>query len=127
MLLQYKHPWKPTVLCWILGVEGECGGNILLWKFSPIKILFISAERLVFFFTKFCRFDLSFNINIVIHLYIKHETISAYVQNSVSRYYILQISWHNMKLQRMLGTLFDNWNWSMMLSTWPRDSFGKYF
>ena len=75
------------------------------------------------FLTKFGSLDPNFNRSILTILYLKSKT-SAHVQIALIHYYVLFVScmiwiWN-------LGILFDNWSWSMILSTWSRDIFWKH-
>ena len=92
-----------------------------------ICILFITSTRLGIFLIKLWSSVPSFNIIILIPIYLKFET-SSHAQITITYYYILfRLSLYDMKLKLKLEIFFDIWNWSMFSSTYSSNFFQKMY
>ena len=94
--------------------------NLPLWG-NSVSVLFTSSEWLAFFI-RFWNSHQSFNKTFWhSHTYnLKHLPMRK-SWLLVTTYY-LQILLHDINLKLTLGTLFAKGNWSIIWSTWPRDS-----
>ena len=94
-----EHPrwllWRPSGD--IYGLKKLCVLCIPL-RGNSVCILFISSERIVIFFIKFCYSDPSFNRNIWRSIYLKFKQLRMSNCNSS----LLRISWHEINLKLSL-------------------------
>ena len=120
---QWRFTWQQGKGGDVPSTSWKCSNS---WKFS---CHFVHTFRTDWnFLAKFDSSDASLNRSILTFLYLKFETSARMrkLQLFITTCH-LQFSWHDINLKLTLGILFDKWSWSMILSTWSRGFFWKFF